>query len=97
MQSAWWSIITTNTQAKLSREYSAAGTNGDVARTLEIAETFNRHHDGLFGQLNRRMIDGAYDKLLVWLTDQLFLLPPYEGFSDAEAALSLQYYRRSIS
>jgi len=43
------------------------------------------------------MIDGAYDKLLVWLTDQLFLLPPYEGFSDAEAALSLQYYRRSIS
>ena len=44
------------------------------------------------------MIDGAYDKLLVWLTDQSFprrLLPPYEGFTDEEAAVSLDYYRSS--
>ena len=84
----------------LTKEYSAAGPPGDVSLTLETAEQFPHHHDALFGHLNRRMIDGAYDNLLVWLTDQSFprrLLPPYEGFSDAEAALSLQYYQRSIS
>ncbi|MBT4515448.1 MAG: hypothetical protein HOC77_10210, partial [Chloroflexi bacterium] len=85
---------------ELTREYFAAGSSGDVARTLEIAEEFNRHRDGIFGHVDRTMIDGSYDKLLVWLTDQSFprrLLPPYEGFSDAEAAVSLEYYRRSIA
>lgn len=85
---------------ELTRDYFDAGSSGDVARTLEIAEEFNRHRDGIFGHVNRTMIDGASDKLLVWLTDQSFprrLLPPYEGFSDAEAEVSLAYYRRSIA
>ncbi|MFP6593848.1 MAG: dihydrodipicolinate synthase family protein [Dehalococcoidia bacterium] len=86
--------------SELTREYFDAGSSGDIARTLEISEQFNRHREGIFGHVNRTMIDGAYDKLLVWLTDQSFprrLLPPYEGFTDAEAAVSLEYYRRSIS
>ena len=84
---------------ELTRKYFDAGSSGDIARTLKIAETFNLHRDGIFGHVDRTMIDGAYDKLLVWLTDQSFprrLLPPYEGFSDAEAAVSLKYYRRSM-
>ncbi len=83
---------------ELTREYFAAGSSGDIARALQIAEELSRHRDGVFGHVNRTMIDGAYDKLLVWLTDQSFprrLLPPYEGFTDAEAAVSLDYYRRS--
>ncbi|MCI0622857.1 MAG: hypothetical protein L0387_14565 [Acidobacteria bacterium] len=35
-------------------------------------------------------VDGAYDKLYAWLRDPSFplpLLPPYQGFSDAEASL----------
>ncbi len=79
----------------LTREYFEAGSSGNIARTLEIAEEFSQHRDGIFGHVNRTMIDGAYDKLLVWLTDQSFprrLLPPYEGFSDAEAAVSLEYF-----
>jgi len=85
---------------ELTREYFAAGSSGNVTRTLEIAEEFNRHRDGIFGHVDRTMIDGASDKLLVWLTDQSFprrLLPPYEGFTDAEAAVSLEYYHRSIA
>ena len=83
---------------ELTREYFAAGSSGDIARALQIAEELDGHRDGVFGHVNRTMIDGAYDKLLVWLTDQSFprrLLPPYEGFTDAEAAVSLDYYRRS--
>jgi dihydrodipicolinate synthase/N-acetylneuraminate lyase len=84
---------------ELTLEMFAAGSSGDVTRTMEIAEEFNRHRDGIFGHVDRVMIDGAYDKLLVWLTDQSFprrLLPPYEGFSDAEAAVSLEYFRSSV-
>ena len=80
----------------LTREYFAAARDGDLARALEIAEKFRRHGEGLFGHLNRSMIDGAYDKLMVWLTDPTFpirLLPPYEGFTGQEARISLEYYR----
>ena len=83
---------------ELTREYFAAGANGDIARALDIAEEFNAHRQGIFGHVNRTMIDGAYDKLLVWLTDQSFprrLLPPYDGFTDSEAAVSREYYERS--
>lgn len=81
---------------RLTREYFGAGRNGDLVRALEIAEKFRRHGEGLFGHLKRPMIDGAYDKLLVWLTDPTFpirLLPPYEGFTGQEAKISLEYYR----
>lgn len=81
---------------KLTREYFEAGSSGDIARALQIAEKFNRHREGIFGHIDRTLIDGANDKLLVWLTDQTFprwLLPPYEGFTDKEAMQSLGYYR----
>ena len=81
---------------RLTREYFDAGRRGEIARALEIAEEFRRHGEGLFGHLSRPMIDGAYDKLMVWLTNPAFpirLLPPYEGFTDEEAKISLEYYR----
>ena len=82
---------------ELTRRYFQAGSSGDIRLALEIAERFNQHRDGICGHVKRTMIDGAFDKLLVWLTDQTFprrLLPPYEGYSDEEAAVSLEYYRR---
>ncbi|MEE8363213.1 MAG: dihydrodipicolinate synthase family protein [Dehalococcoidia bacterium] len=85
---------------ELTREYFATGASGDIARALKIAEEFNRHRDGIFGHVDRVMIDGAYDKLLVWLVDQSFprrLLPPYEGFTDDEARVSLEYYQRQAN
>ena len=83
----------------LTLEYFQAGRSGDVKRAFEIQAQFGRHRDGIFGHVDRVMIDGAHDKLLVWLVDQSFprrLLPPYEGFTDDEARASLEYYRRQM-
>ena len=82
---------------KLTRDYFEAGRSGEIKRALEIAENFHRHREGIFGHVRRSLIDGAKDKLLVWLTDQSFprrLLPPYEGLTDEEAEVSLTYYQK---
>ena len=79
---------------KLTCEYFGAGSSEKIRRVLEIAEKFNRHRKEIFGQVRRTLIDGARDKLLVWLTDPSFsrrLLPPYEGLTDEEAEVSLEY------
>ena len=43
----------------------------------------------LFFECRRTLVDGAYDKLYLWLRDARFppqLLPPYQGLKEAERA-----------
>ena len=80
---------------QLTREYFAAGRSRDLDRLFAIQLKFAQHREGVVGHISRPMIDGGFDKLLVWLTDQSFprrLLPPYEGVTDEEAEVALVYY-----
>ncbi|MBM3958381.1 MAG: dihydrodipicolinate synthase family protein [SAR202 cluster bacterium] len=80
---------------KLTREYFEAGRTGDAARAFELQRTFIDVGESLYGSAKSAHMDGAYDKLLVWLTDPSFprrLLPPYETFSDEDATRARQAY-----
>ena len=80
---------------KLTREYFEASRSGDIARAFQIQARFVELGEGLYGHVKGTYMDGAYDKFLVWLADPSFprrLLPPYETFSDADAAIGRRYY-----
>jgi dihydrodipicolinate synthase/N-acetylneuraminate lyase len=82
---------------KLAREYFEAGRSGDIRRAFQIQAKFVELGEGLYGHVKGPYMDGAYDKFLVWLTDPTFprrLLPPYQTFSDEEAALGRRFYEQ---
>lgn len=80
---------------KLTREYFETGRSGDIGRAFTLQAKFVELGEGLYGHVKGPYMDGAYDKFLVWLTDPKFprrLLPPYQTFTDEEAAAGRQYY-----
>jgi dihydrodipicolinate synthase/N-acetylneuraminate lyase len=80
---------------ELTREYFEAGRSGDIGRAFELQAKFVELGEGLYGHVKGPYMDGAYDKFLVWLTDPAFprrLLPPYETFTDEEAAAGRRYF-----
>ena len=82
---------------RLTREYFEAGRSRNLERLFEIQIKFAQHREGVFGHVRRPIIDGGFDKLMCWLTDQSFsrrLLPPYEGVTDEEAEVALSYYTK---
>jgi hypothetical protein len=80
---------------KLTREYFEAGKSGDIAHAFRVQAKFIELGEGLYGHMKSAHMDGAYDKFLVWLVDPDFprrLLPPYQTFSEEEAAIGRRYY-----
>lgn len=84
----------------LTRAYYEAGRTGDIAGAFELQTRFIAIGESLYGTARSAHMDGAYDKLLVWLRDPAFprrLLPPYETFPEEDAARARQAYEKHWS
>lgn len=73
---------------KLTSQLFALGKTCQIAGLMEMHKTVNQVIAGLISHISEKHIDGAYDKMFVWLRDPTFplrLLPPYQGLSEEEA------------
>ena len=80
---------------QLTRKLYEAGRRGDLDSAFTMQRRFLQVHDGLGRHVRGPKIDGAWDKLNSWLVDPQYprrLLPPYEPFSDEEAAAARAFY-----
>ncbi|MFC2176916.1 dihydrodipicolinate synthase family protein [Actinomycetota bacterium] len=85
---------------EFSMELFEAGREGDVARAFRIQQRMLDVSAGLYAGVDRRHIDGAYDKLTSWLADPSFprrLLPPFDPISEEAAQVARRYYESSCS
>ena len=84
---------------KTTWRFFEAGRRRDLEELFGIAYLFNDAIHKLFDHIDRDVIDGAYDKTMVWLRDPEFpkrLLPPYIGLSDAELRACREIYEREL-
>ncbi|MEW5978750.1 MAG: dihydrodipicolinate synthase family protein [Acidobacteriota bacterium] len=84
---------------KLAQRHWEMGRNRRLAELMVLHRQLAQLLADLLRQLPGPRIDGAYDKLYAWLRDPTFplrLLPPYQGFSDQEAALARQVFERDL-
>jgi len=73
---------------KLIHQFFALGRARQIPDLMEMHKTVNHIMACLIGHIIGKHIDGAYDKMFVWLRDPTFplrLLPPYRGLSEDEA------------
>jgi len=85
---------------KLTHQFFALGKARDIPALMEMHQKINRIEGILFSHIKETHIDGAYDKLLVWLGDPLFpfrLLPPYEGLSGEEAEAARRVFETELA
>lgn len=76
---------------QLARRHLELGRTGKIAELMELHKLVNQIVLKLFGHISEPHIDGAYDKLYIWLRCPAFplrLLPPYQGFNDEEAYIA---------
>lgn len=85
---------------ELTKKFFRAGVEGDLPELFRITKIFYLVIKKLFGHCTRPMIDGAYDKAMIWLRDPSFsprLLPPYQGMSQEELDTCRSVYERKFS
>lgn len=76
---------------KLAHRHFETGRAHRTAELMELHKQLSAIVPKLFGHTAEPRIDGAYDKLFAWLRHPEFplrLLPPYQGFNAAEAAVA---------
>jgi len=76
---------------KLAHRHFETGRDRRTAELMELHKQVGTIVPKLFGHVPEPRIDGAYDKLFAWLRNPNFplrLLPPYQGFTAAEAAIA---------
>lgn len=74
-------------------EFFEADRKGDLANLWRLHVLIN--DVDFFSELPRSMIDGSYDKILLWLSNPKFptrMLPPYIGLSADELAACRRKY-----
>ena len=67
---------------------------------LRLHVSLNAASKALFAHCTRTMIDGAYDKTLLWLRNPKFsnrILPPYLGFTDEELAACRRVFDKNYA
>ncbi len=80
---------------KLTWKFFEAGIRKDLPELFRITEFLQVAGDHLLNHCERSMIDGAYDKILVWLRDPEFsyrILPPYIGMSEDDARICREIF-----
>jgi len=73
---------------KLTHQFFALGKNRQLSDLMEMHKTINQIIISLIDHIAEKHIDGAYDKMFVWLRDPTFprrLLPPYRTLSEEDA------------
>lgn len=78
-------------------DFYRAGLSRDLPTLFRIHILLNEVDKVLFGHCSRDMIDGCFDKTMLWLKSPQFssrVLPPYVGFSDEELAICRQQFER---
>lgn len=81
----------------LARKHFELGRARQITDLLEVHKQIGQIVPRLFGHISEPRMDGAYDKLYVWLRHPAFplrLLPPYQGFSDEEAKIARQAFEQ---
>jgi hypothetical protein len=71
------------------------GRTGQIAELMKVHKEASQIVPKLCGHIAGPHIDGAYDKLFVWLRDPDFpigLLPPYRGFDERQASAARQAF-----
>jgi dihydrodipicolinate synthase/N-acetylneuraminate lyase len=85
---------------KLTHQFFALGRTCQIPGLMEMHKTINQIIPSLIGHITEQHIDGAYDKVFVWLRDPTFplrLLPPYRGLSEEEARLTRKAFESSFA
>jgi dihydrodipicolinate synthase/N-acetylneuraminate lyase len=80
---------------KMARRHFELGRARQIAELFELHKQISQIVPKLFGHITETHIDGAYDKLFVWLLNPSFplrLLPPYQGFSEQEAQIAREAF-----
>ena len=80
---------------KLTHELFAAGVANDHPIVVRISEFFQAFVRDVFTGCRTGLMDGAYDKIYLWLRDPDFsplLLPPYQGLTRIEQARCREVY-----
>jgi dihydrodipicolinate synthase/N-acetylneuraminate lyase len=83
---------------KTSWEFFEAGRRGDLATLWRLHVLIN--DVDLFSHLARPMIDGCYDKTLLWLSNSKYptrMLPPYIGLTPEELATCRKLYEEKYA
>ncbi len=82
---------------KTTWEFFKAGVNRDLTNLFRIHVLLNEVDKVLFGHCSRNMIDGCYDKTMLWLKNPQFpshVLPPYIGLSNEELKICRMEFER---
>ncbi|MSO22643.1 MAG: dihydrodipicolinate synthase family protein [Acidobacteria bacterium] len=85
---------------KLARRHLELGRTGQTHELLKIHKEVSQIVPKLFGHIEEPHIDGAYDKLFIWLRDPSFpfaLLPPYRGFNEQQAKIAREAFETHYS
>jgi dihydrodipicolinate synthase/N-acetylneuraminate lyase len=81
---------------KIDQQLFDLGKNRHIANLMELHRQVNQIETILLDHVTETYIDGAYDKLYVWLRNPAFplrLLPPYSGFSKEEAEMAQRKFK----
>jgi dihydrodipicolinate synthase/N-acetylneuraminate lyase len=85
---------------RTTHAFFEAGRRGQLAALWRLHVQLNGVERVLFSHCGRDMVDGAYDKAILWLSDPRFpyrLLPPYQGLTAAEASRCRAAFRRAFA
>lgn len=80
---------------KFAQKHFELGRTGQIAELLKVHKKASQIVPKLCGHIEGSYIDGAYDKLFVWLRDPAFpiaLLPPYRSFNEQQARIARQAF-----
>jgi dihydrodipicolinate synthase/N-acetylneuraminate lyase len=81
-------------------EFFRAGRDRNLEALFRHHIFLNQVDQVLFGHCRRGMIDGSFDKTMVWLRNPRFsnrLLPPYVGFSEEESRICRQRFEEHFA
>ena len=76
-------------------QFFEAGVRRDLPELFRITQLLFDVGEDLFAHIERDHIDGAFDKLFVWLRDPAFsnrLLPPYDGLSEDDSRICREIF-----
>jgi len=85
---------------KLAHRHFEAGRAPQIPQLMQLHRQISEVVPKLFGHIPEPHIDGAYDKLFVWLKNPDFplrLLPPYQGFTASEAGVAREALLKHFS
>ncbi len=80
-----------------TREWFEAAKKQDFSAVWRLHRQFAELETILFSHVTTQNIDGAFDKVLTWLTNPRFptsLLPPYEGLGEQDKARVREAYEK---